>query len=279
MLRVVDRALLAAGAAALCVTSLFVPRAAWAPSCNVIDFSAVKQRSQSQIGGDTVSTLVASPVAAPGDEVLLEADFGCVVSDGFAPTPSANTVTVEVLKSIVDAAGDAAFADPAQPGAFESFVVPSAVVKVLDCPPSGGCNALQFTMPDTGSAGPARITVTRAGKVVARIFELATRTASCDVDAPDTLFGTFTLLPPPNVLQASEAGTSNPGLRGALAGNGSLLIPLRHVIFGAASVTTTATTATGPEIDKIPDARFLRALNHLGRPLPAIHRLIPFGAG
>jgi Tol biopolymer transport system component len=279
MLRVVDRALLAASAAALCVTSLFVPSAAWAPSCNVIDFSAVKQRSQSQIGGDTVSTLVASPVAAPGDEVLLEADFGCVVSDGFAPTPSANTVTVEVLKSIVDAAGDAAFADPAQPGAFESFVVPSAVVKVLDCPPSGGCNALQFTMPDTGSAGPARITVTRAGKVVARIFELATRTASCDVDAPDTLFGTFTLLPPPNVLQASEAGTSNPGLRGALAGNGSLLIPLRHVIFGAASVTTTATTATGPEIDKIPDARFLRALNHLGRPLPAIHRLIPFGAG
>jgi hypothetical protein len=279
MLPVVSRAPFVAIAAAIGFTSLFVPRAAWAPSCNVIDFSAVKQRTQTTIGTQTVSTLVASPLAAPGDAVLLEADFGCSVGAGFDRTATANTVTVEVLKSAVGPSGGAVFADDALASSFVSFVVPSADVKVLDCPPSGGCNALQFTMPDTGLAGPARITVTRGAQVVARVYRLAARTAACDVDAPDTLFGTFTLLPPPNVLQASEAGTPNPALRGALAGNGSLLVPLRHVIFGAASVMTTATTATGPEIDKIPDGRFLRALNHLGRPLPAIHRLIPFGAG
>jgi hypothetical protein len=279
MLPVVVRALAAAGAAALCLTSLFGPSPAFAPSCNVIDFSAVKQRTRTELGVDVVSTLIASPIAAPGDAVLLEADFGCHVGAGFDPVASGNTVTVEVRKSQLDAAGDGVFADDALPGSFESFVVPSAAVRVLACPPSGGCNALQFTMPDTGLAGPARITVTRGSEVVARIYELATRMASCDAEAPDTLFGTFTLLPAPNVLQASEAGTQNPALRGALAGNGSLLIPLRHVVFGAASVIATATTATGPELDKIPDGRFLRALNHLGRPLPAIHRLIPFGAG
>jgi hypothetical protein len=279
MLPVVVRALAAASAAAFCFTSLFVPRAAWAPSCNVIDFSAVKQRTQTTIGGDEISTLIASPVAAPGDAVLLEADFGCELSEGFDPVASANIVTVEVRKSQLDAAGNGGFANEALAGAFESFGVPSAAVQVLGCPPSGGCNALQFTMPDTGLAGPARITVTRGGVVVARIYELATRTASCDGDPNDTLFGTFTLLPAPNVLEASEAGTENPALRGALAGNGSLLIPLRHVVFGSASVIATATTATGPEIDKIPDGRFLRALNHLGRPLPAIHRLIPSGQG
>jgi Tol biopolymer transport system component len=254
------------------------PSAAWAPSCNVVDFSAVKQRTQTFFGSDKVSTLVASPLAAPHDAVLLEADFGCLVGSGFDPNPLLNTVTVEVQKSVVDASGNGVFADPDLPGSFESFVVPGGDVTVLDCPPSGGCNALQFTMPDTGFAGPARITVTRGAEVVARIFEIGTRTASCDVDAPDTLFDTFTLLPPRNVLQASPTGVSNPALRGALAGNGSLLIPLEHFLFGAASVVATATTATGPEIDRIPNGNYLRALNHLGRPLPAIHRLIPFGA-
>src|SRR5262245_15955109 len=259
--------------------SLFAPHAAWAPSCNVIDFSAVKQRTQTTIGGTTVSTLVASPVAAPGDAVLLEADFGCVVGTGFDPNPAANAITVEVQKSVIGANGHGVFADPNLASSFQSFTVPSASVKVLDCPAGLGCNALQFTMPDSGLAGPARITVRRNNQIVAQIFEIATRTGSCDVDAPDTLFETFTLLPPHNVLQASEAGAQNPALRGALAGNGSLLIPLKHVVFGAASVIATATTATGPELDKIPNNRFLRALNHLGRPLPAIHRLVPFGAG
>ncbi len=279
MLSVFHRTRIAAVSCLFFAVAVLAPHAAWAPSCNVIDFSAVKQRTQTVIGGNTISTLVASPIAAPGDAVLLEADFGCKVGTGFDPNPLLNTVTVEVQKSVVGANGHALFADPGLATSFASFVVASASVKVLDCPPGLGCNALQFTMPDSGFAGPARITVTRAGQVVARIFEIATRTGSCDVDAPDRLFETFTLLPPHNVLQASETGAANPALRGALAGNGSLLIPLQHVIFGAASVIATATTATGPELDKIPNGRFLRALNHLGRPLPAIHRLIPFGAG
>jgi len=258
-----------------CALVPFAPTAAWAPSCNVIDFAALKQRTQSF--SSTVSTLVASPLAAPGDAVLLEADFGCQVGPGFDPNPALNAVTVEVQKSVVDASGNGVFADPGLASSFESFTVPSNAVTVLDCPPGLGCNALQFTMPNTGFAGPARITVRRGTEIVARIFRIGTRTASCDVDAPDTLFDTFTLLPPHNVLQASPSGVSNPALRGALAGNGSLLIPLQHFLFGAASLVATATTATGPEIDKIPDGSFLRALNHLGRPLPAIHRLIPFG--
>ena len=277
MLSVFRRIRVPAFSALVFVAWALAPSAAWAPSCNVIDFSAVKQRTRTVVGGDTISTLVASPIAAPGDAVLLEADFGCVVGTGFASNPALNTITVEVQKSLVDASGRAVFADPSLASSFESFVVPSASVTALDCPPAQGCNALQFTMPDTGFAGPARITVTRGGQVVARIFSIATRTASCDIDAPDTLFEKFTLLPPHNVLQASETGATNPALRGALAGNGSLLIPLQHVILGAASVVATATTATGPELDKIPNGRFLRALNHLGRPLPAIHRLIPFG--
>lgn len=252
---------------ALSVTAL-APRAASAASCAVIDFSAVKQRTQSEIGGRTVSTLVATPAAAPGDFVVLEADFGCIVSDGFDPVASNNVVTVEVQRS-----ENGAFAT-----SFESFPVPGGNVQVLNCA-GASCNGLRFQMPASGLAGPARITVTRAGQVVARIFELGARTASCDVDAPDTLLGTFTLLPPYNPLAVSLTGAPNPGLKGAIAGNGSLLLPLEHPLVGEPAVDATATRSTGPEIDKIPNGGFVRALSDLFRPLPAIHRLVPFGTG
>jgi Tol biopolymer transport system component len=248
------------------------PRAASASSCAVIDFSAVKQRTKGLVIGETVSTLVATPAAAPGDFVVLEADFGCVVSDGFDPVAANNAVSVEVQRS-----ESGAFADPALPASFESFAVPGGNVQALDCAGSS-CNGLRFQMPDSGLAGPARITVTRAGKVVARIFAIGVRTSSCDVDSPDTLLGTFTLLPPYNPLAVSATGVANPGLKAAIAGNGSLLLPLEHPLVGEPAVDATATRATGPEIDKIPNGRFVRALSDLFRPLPAIHRLVPFGS-
>lgn len=250
----------------------FAPRVASAASCAVIDFSAVKQRTQSEIDGRTVSTLVAAPAAAPGDFVVLEADFGCIVSDGFDPVATNNVVTVEVLRS--DAG---AFADASLPTSFESFGVPGGNVQVLNCAGSS-CNGLRFQMPASGLAGPARITVTRAGEVVARIFEIGARTASCKVDALDTLLGTFTLLPPYNPLVVSQTGAPNSGLQAAIAGNGSLLLPLEHPLVGEPAVDATATRSTGPEIDKIPNGRFVRALSDLFRPLPAIHRLVPFGS-
>ena len=247
------------------------PRIASAASCAVIDFSAVEQRTESVVDGKTVSTLVATPAAAPGDFVVLEADFGCAVSDGFDPVAANNAVTIEVLRS-----DGVAFADSSLPTSFESFPVPGGNVQVLDCA-GPACNGLRFQMPASGLAGPARITVRRAGTVVARIFGLAVRTASCDKDADDTLLGTFTLLPPYNELAASQIGTPNSGLQAAIAGNGSLLLPLEHPLFGVPAVDATATRATGPEIDKIPNGRFVRALSDLFRPLPAIHRLVPFG--
>ena len=256
---------------ALSITAL-APRAASAASCAVIDFSAVKQRTQSTVDGETISTLVATPAAAPGDFVVLEADFGCVVSQGFDPVASNNAVTVEVQRS-----ASGAFADPSLPTSFESFPVPSANVQALDCV-GASCNGLRFQMPPSGLAGPARITVRRGGNVVARIFELGTRTASCDVDADDTLLGTFTLLPPYNALAVSLTGAPNAGLLAAIAGNGSLLLPLEHPLVGEPAVDATATRATGAEIDKIPNGRFVRALSDLFRPLPAIHRLVPFGS-
>ena len=81
------------------LTAAFAPRIASAASCAVIDFSAVEQRTQTVINGATVSTLVATPAAAPGDFVVLEADFGCAVSAGFDPIATSNAVTVEVLRS------------------------------------------------------------------------------------------------------------------------------------------------------------------------------------
>lgn len=258
--------------AGLLLVSL-TPEAASAASCAVIDFSAVKQRSRSLVGGVQVSTLVATPAAAPGDFVVLEADFGCLVGKGFDPVATNNVVTVEVQESLAGA-----FADPSLPTSFESFGVPGASVQALGCSGST-CAGLRFPMPASGLAGPARITVTRGGEVVARVFELAERTSSCDLDAPDTLLGTFTLLPAYNALAVSETGAANPGLLGAIAGNGSLLVPLEHPLVGEPAVDATATRSTGPEIDKIPNGRFVRALSDLFRPLPAIHRLVPFGAG
>jgi len=256
---------------ALC-TGLLAHHPAWAAGCEVIDFSAVKQRSIGTIGGATVSTLVASPAVAPGDFVVLESDFGCVVGQGFDPTASNNQVTVEVLKS-----DGGTFADRSLATSFESFVVPGGSVTVSGCVGSS-CNGLRFLMPNSGFAGPARVTVTRGGNVVASIFEIGARTASCDVDAVDTLVGTFTLLPPFNHLSVSVSGEPNV-LQGGLAGNGSLLLPLEHDLVGEPAVDATATRSTGPEIDKIPNPRFLRVLSQLFRPLPAIHRLVPFGAG
>jgi WD40-like Beta Propeller Repeat len=273
MLMVRSRGLAAASAVILLSIGLLAPHAASAASCAVIDFSAVKQPSQEVINGKTVSTLVATAAAAPGDLVLLEADFGCVVGQGFDPAPAGNVITVEVLRSVAGA-----FADPALPASFVSFPVPAANVQVFDCVGSA-CNALRFAMPASGLAGPARVTVTRGGNVVARVFEIGQRTSSCDVDTLDTLLGSFTLLPAYNPLNVSETGAANPGLLAAIALNGSLLLPLQHPLVGEPAVDATATRSTGPEIDKIPNGRFVRALSDLFRPLPAIHRLVPFGAG
>ncbi len=268
-----SREILALSAAALALgAALFANEPAWAAGCEVIDFAALKQRSVS-LGG-TLSTLVAAPAAAPGEFVVLEADFGCVLSDGFDPVASDNLVRVDVLKS--DGGG---FADSSLADSFVGFDVSVGVEPLpLNCA-GPACSGLRFPMPDTGLAGPARITVTRDGSVVARIFEIGARTASCDVDVADSLVRTFTLLPPFNQLQVSLVGANNNGLQGAIAGNGSLLVPLQHDLVGEAAVDATATRATGPEIDKIPNGSFLRALSELFRPLPAIHRLVPFGSG
>ena len=75
------------------------------------------------------------------------------------------------------------------------------------------------------------------------------------------------------------APTVNAGLQAAIAGNGSLLLPLAHDLFGEAAVDAQATLSTGQQIDDIPDDRFLRTLSRLFRPLPTINRLVPFGAG
>src|SRR5262245_33603939 len=160
-------------ALALCV-GVSAGSRAWAAGCEVIDFSATKQRSQETIAGELVSTLVATPAAAPGDPVLLEADFGCVVGQGFDPVVTDNVITVEVLES-----AGGAFADRTSATSFESFGVPPANVAVSGCV-DDACNGLRFIMPPSGLAGPARITVRRDGNVVARVFELAARTASCD---------------------------------------------------------------------------------------------------
>jgi hypothetical protein len=250
-----------------CALALLVAQPAFA-LCEVIDFSAVKQRTRGTIDGALVSTLVATPAAAPGDAVLLEADFGCMVGTGFDPLPANNEVRVAVLKS-----SGGAFENRSLPGSFESFFVPSGSIEVLDCV-GQACGTLRFVMPASGFAGPAEITVTRAGEVVARIFELGARTAACLNDAPDGLFGTFTLLPAYNPLQVSPAGAANPDLEAAIAGNGSLMLPIEFPLVGQAAVDASATRATGPEITKIPDQRFLRSLSHLFRPLPAIHRLV-----
>ena len=250
-----------------CGLALLVAQPAWS-LCEVIDFSAVKQRTRSTIDGELVSTLVATPAAAPGDSVLLEADFGCMVGTGFDPAPANNEVQVAVLKS-----SGGAFEDRSESGSFESFSVPAGSIEVLDCV-GQACGTLRFVMPASGFAGPAEITVTRAGEVVARIFDLGARTAACIADAPDGLFGTFTLLPAYNPLQVSPAGAANPNLEAAVAGNGSLMLPIEFPLVGQAAVDASATRATGPEITKIPDQRFLRSLSHLFRPLPAIHRLV-----
>ncbi|MGH7286759.1 MAG: hypothetical protein ACREI8_01920, partial [Myxococcota bacterium] len=270
--------LLALGLLGLC-TGLAAAEPSWA-SCEVIDFSAVKQRSQSVIAGQTVSTLVAAPAAAPDDSVVLEADFGCLVGEGFDPAAANNVVKVEVLES-----AGGAFADASLPGSFTALPEPAGSelagsVEVFGCVGTS-CNSLRFVMPDSGLAGPARITVTRGGTVVARVFELAARTSSCDVDAIDPLLGKFTLLPRYNMLVVDENGapTPNPGLKAAIAGNGSLLLPLAHTLLGEAAVDAQATLSTGPQIDDIPDDRFLRTLSRLFRPLPTINRLVPFGTG
>jgi Tol biopolymer transport system component len=268
--------LFTSGALALCA-GLLAHQPAWGAGCEVIDFSAVKQRTQSVIAGRKVSTLVAAPAAAPGDAVLLEADFGCLVGEGFDPTPANNVVTVDVLESESD--GDA-FADPGLEDSFTGFDV-TENVEVFGCV-GMSCNSLRFVMPDSGLAGPARITVTRAetGTVVARVFDLAARTASCDVDVFDSLVGKFTLLPRYNELVSENgAPTTYNGLQAAIAGNGSLLLPLAHDLVGEAAVDAQATLSTGPQITAIPDDRFIRTLSRLFRPLPTINRLVQTDAG
>jgi Tol biopolymer transport system component len=262
----------ALGFLALCAALLSAEPAR--ASCEVIDFSAVKQRTRSIVNGETVSTLVAAPAAAANTFVLLEADFGCVQKpgSGFDPVASNNVISVEVLKSV-----GGAFADSSLSTSFVSFPVPPENVQLLEGCTASDCPGLRFLMPDPGLAGPARITVTRGGNVVARIFELGVRTASCDIDAADTLVGTFTLLPRYNFLLAFPDGTPtlNTGLKAAIAGNGSLLLPMQHPLLGEAAVDAQVTRATGAQIDAIPDERFLRVLSRLFRPLPAIHRLVP----
>ncbi len=249
---------------------LLAAEPAWAFGCEVIDFSAVKQRTRSEINGSTVSTLVATPAVAPGDSVLLEADFGCVVGEGFDPTAANNVVSVEVLES-----AGGAFA-----GSFTTLPEPVENVEVFGCV-GASCNALRFVMPDSGLAGPARITVTRAGSVVARVFELGARTSSCDVDVVDSLVGKFTLLPNYNTLAVAQDGTptANAALQAAIAGNGSLLLPLAHTLFGEAAVDAQATLSTGQQITDIPDDRFIRTLSRLFRPLPTINRLVQTSTG
>ncbi len=244
---------------------------AWAGPCEVIDFSAVKQRSKSS----GISTLIATPAAAPGDIVVLEDDVGCKIGPGFHTTAANNVITVEVLGSKTTPPGE--FLSTSLSTSWESFTVTNGSQVVTGCF-GGKCTGLTFTMPDEGLAGPARITVEVGGTVVARVFELGARTASCEVDAPDTFVGAFTLLPAFNQLVITDTGAPN-FLTGALAFNESVLLPTALNLLGEPAVDAQLGRYTGPEVDAIPNQNFLRVFSRLFRPLPSIIRLVPFSSG
>jgi hypothetical protein len=249
------------------LAALGAGQGAWAAGCEVIEFAAAKHLSE----GAGVKTLVGGVAAAPGNTVVLEAAFGCVGSLGFDPVGANNEVTVEVLET-----SSGTFADPGLAGSWTSFAVPSGDVASTDCQGSA-CNGLIFAMPDSGFAGPARITVEVGGVTRAHVFALGAKSAACEAESEEPLAGSFTLLPSYNALVASKTGALNDGLEGAIAWNGSLWVPLEHDLGSAEpGVDAVATRATGVEISQLGG---LTALGERFIPLPTIHKLVPFGGG
>ena len=112
-------------------------------------------------------------------------------------------------------------------GPVTDVAVPGTSVRPVRCGPSA-CDGLQFEVPNTSSfvpgglTGPTEIRVERvidaSTELVARVFELHQPTRGCEVAnwVADPVFGSFTVLPPPNLLLSPVS----PPLRGTLDGLG-----------------------------------------------------------
>jgi sugar lactone lactonase YvrE len=222
---------------------------------------------------------VTSPIVAPGDEVTISLS-ACDPGQGFHTTPSNNAITITFLPA----------GDP------QAVVAVTSGVAVEECAaPPGPCLVLRFVMPATtsatfpdGLAGPAEIRVTNGGQQVALIGPLfqPRPDTTCDKQA-ETVFQSFTVLPPPNVFQDLIDDPSQRVLA-ALDGSGSLLIPFdyRDVLpLGPAepvaallsgSTTIDAFQGSGQPI-AVPDSTYVRSFTIDGRPVPPLLRATDAG--
>lgn len=224
---------------------------------------------------------VTSPITAAGKPVELRLS-GCDASPGFHPTAAQNAVVLTFL--------------PPSGASPTDVPIASAALTVADCAPLGGpCNTLRFTMPATpGLAGAARIAVTNlgAGVEAARIDTLFQPVAlgdTCD-KAPEGVFRSFTVLPPPNVYAdvCSDpvppcTGTATQ-VQATLDGSGSLLIPFDYravlplgpgepVARLLAGTTTIDAFSAAPGVPiTLPSTDFVRSFTIDGRPLPPLLR-------
>jgi hypothetical protein len=122
----------------------------------------------------------------------------------------------------------------ATPAISVDFRPPAGPATTVDVPPPDvvkvEARTVAFRFPDTAAlegrllTGPATIRVRVDGREVARIDQLGTRNAECQL-LSDPIFPGFTALPPPNLFHDLATSPQPPDVLATIDGGGNLLVP------------------------------------------------------
>lgn len=272
---------------ALLALCLVMPGAARAV-CNLIPTAPAEFRS-------TQGT-VSSPLAAPGQPVVLRIDLACSPgASGFDPAAADNLVTLRFVPP--GSAGN--------PALVTSLALPATSVAPANCAQGGGrCDSLRVVLPDSatldaalapngdglGPAGPAQIEVRSPGSaLLAQIGPLFDQTPACSDLQPESVFGHFVVLPAPNDFGQLTSGSVSTA-RATLDGNGSLLVPFDYgaVLPSLSGAALFRILQAGADLDafsgspgfpiRVPNAGYVRSFSLQGRPIPPVLEIDGNGA-